>query len=100
MSGEALRRFNVTYFAASVDKPETNVRFSESLGLDYPILSDATKETARAYGVLGASGFASRWTFYIGVDGRILAIDRQVSPGSHGAAVAETLKRLGAQERS
>ena len=94
-----MRRFDVMYFAASVDRPETNAHFAESLGADFPILSDATKETARAYGVLGASGFASRWTFYIGVDGRILAVDKQVSPASHGASVAETLKRLGAQER-
>jgi len=93
-----LRRFKVRYFAASVDGAETNARFAQSLGLDFPILSDPTKATARAYGVLGASGFASRWTFYIGEDGRILAIDKQVSAGSHGARIAETLGALGIQK--
>ncbi len=63
--------------------------------LDYPILSDPTKETARAYGVLGMTGMASRWTFYIGTDGRILEIDRHVSARTHGADVVDTLKRLG-----
>ena len=83
-----------------MDAPETNAKFAASLGIDYPILSDPTKETARAYGVLAPSGFASRWTFYIGKDGRILAIDKQVHAATHGAAIAEALKQLGVQERS
>jgi len=50
---------------------------------------------ARAYGVLGASGFASRWTFYIGADGRIVDIDKRVRTASHGREVAARLKELG-----
>ena len=73
---------------------DTNRRFAESLGLPYPILSDPTKATARAYGVLAPSGFASRWTFYIGADGRILDIDKKVSPSSHGADVARRVAEL------
>jgi thioredoxin-dependent peroxiredoxin len=90
-----LRRFNVEYFAASVDSPETNARFARSLGIDYPILSDPTKEVARAYGVLGASGYASRWTFYIGADGRLLGIDKKVSAASHGRDIVARLTELG-----
>jgi thioredoxin-dependent peroxiredoxin len=74
----------VRYFGASVDTPETNAQFAASLGAEYPILSDPEKTVARAYGVLGASGFASRWTFYIGSDGRILDVDKKVSAASHG----------------
>jgi thioredoxin-dependent peroxiredoxin len=97
-SGASLRRFNARYFAASVDAPETNARFAKSLGVDYPILSDPTKAVARAYGVLGASGFAARRTFYIGADGRILAIDAQVRAATHGADVAARLNELGVAE--
>jgi peroxiredoxin Q/BCP len=99
-SGDALRRFGVQYFAASVDPPGTNAEFAASLGADYPILSDPTRAVARAYGVLGKSGFAERWTFFIGRDGRILAIDRQVSAATHGAAIVERLKALGVQQRT
>ena len=95
-----LRRFGVQYFAASVDSPQTNAEFAASLGADYPILSDPTKTTARAYGVLGASGFAQRWTFFVAADGRIAAIDRKVSASTHGADVVERLKALGVQERT
>jgi peroxiredoxin Q/BCP len=89
-----LRHLDVSYFAASVDSAETNRRFAESLGLVFPILSDPTKEVARAYGVLGSSGFASRWTFYIGADGRILDIDTKVSAASHGRDIVAKLTQL------
>ena len=89
-----MRRFAVAYFAASVDTPETNAKFAKSLDLDFPILSDPSRDVARAYGVLGPSGFAQRWTFYIGKDGRIAAIDRNVRAGSHGHDVVTQLASL------
>ena len=49
---------------------------------------------ARAYGVLAPSGMASRWTVYIGRDGRILDIDKQVRAASHGADIAERLQEF------
>ena len=82
------------YFAASVDSPETNAQFAKSLGVDYPILSDPGKQVARAYGVLSASGYASRWTFYIGVDGRILDVDKHVRASTHGRDIAVRLTEL------
>ena len=90
-----MRRYDVKYFAASVDTPEANAKFAASLGLDFPILSDQTKDVARAYGVLAPSGLASRWTFYIGADGRIAAVDRNVSAGSHGEDIVKKLDELG-----
>ena len=95
-----MRRLGVKYFAASVDTPETNTSFAASLGVDYPILSDPSRQTARAYGVLGPTGFAQRWTFYIGGDGQVLAIDKSVKPGTHGTDVVERLRALGVRERT
>ena len=89
----------MAYFAASTDDAETNRKFAESLGLDYPILSDPTKETAKAYGVLMAMGFASRWTFYVGRDGNILHVDREVSTKTAGADIAKKLGELGVAKR-
>ncbi len=93
-SEQELRRLDVRYFAASVDSVEKNTRFAESLGIGYPILSDPTKEVARAYGVLGLTGLASRWTFYIGSDGIIRDIDRTVSASTHGPTVVERARAL------
>lgn len=78
-------------YAASVDKPEKNRKFAESLELDYPILSDPDKTTARAYGVLRAGLFAARVTFVVGKDGRIVDIDSDVRSAS---AAADLLERL------
>jgi peroxiredoxin Q/BCP len=86
----------VAYFAASVDAPEDNKRFAEELGVDYPILSDPDRKVARAYGVLDEKkNIAERWTYYIGVDGTIAQIDRDVHPAAAGADVARTLEKLG-----
>jgi len=75
----------------SVDRPETNRQFAVELGLDMPVLSDADRRVARAYGVLGASGLPSRWTFYVGLDGRIEAIDKDVHVRTHGADIERAL---------
>ena len=85
----------------SADTPETNRKFAEVLGADYPLLSDPTRETANAYGVIPA-GTASplRWTFFVGMDGKILYIDKQVSPSTHGQAIADRLAELGVPRRT
>jgi peroxiredoxin Q/BCP len=69
--------------------------------VDYPLLSDPSKSVARSYGVVDADQpFASRWTFYIGLDGRILYIDKQVNPATQGKVVAAKLAELGIRRRS
>ena len=94
-SGE-LKKYDVAYFTASTDDVETNKKFAQSLGLDYPILSDPTREAAKAYGVVtGDKKTANRTTFYIGADGRILLVDNQVKTSTHGPDVAAKLKELG-----
>jgi peroxiredoxin Q/BCP len=90
-----LDRPNVQFFAASVDSVATNAEFAGALDLGYPILSDESRSVSLAYGVLGASGFASRWTFYIGMDGHILDIDKHVRTSSHGHDVSARLTALG-----
>lgn len=85
----------MAYFTESCDAAEVNRRFAESLKLDYPILSDPEKEVARAYGVVTPlRGWPFRWTFYIGKDGKILHIDKQVKATSHGGDVVEQLGEL------
>jgi len=98
-----LKKFDVAYFTASVDPmggEKGNKAFAESLALDYPILSDPTTETAKAYGVLNAQRpMAQRWTYYIGKDGKILHIDKEVKPGSHAQDMLVKLKELGVPPR-
>ena len=91
----------------SVDTPADNKAFAEKERADFPILSDPERKAAEAYGVLrepsaaqpDAPRLAQRWTFYIGPDGRILYIDKQVKPQTAGEAVAAKLKELGVKEK-
>ena len=94
--GNLFKGLNVAYFTASVDVPDYNKKFAESLNCDYPILSDADKSVAKAYGVVhGNRQFAERWTFYIDKEGVIRAIDKKVVTGNAAADVAAKLKELG-----
>jgi thioredoxin-dependent peroxiredoxin len=93
--GHQIREYDVAYFMASVDTLADNTGFAKKESADFPILSDSTKATAQKYGVLSDRGFANRWTFYIGRDGRILYIDKAVKAGSAGQDVAAKLAELG-----
>ena len=81
----------------SVDDAETNKRFATEHEADYPILSDAEKTVATGYGVLGATGLANRWTFYIGGDGKIIYIEKgrgAVQTTDAGATMVAKLNEL------
>ena len=91
----------MAYFAASTDTLDQNRKFAESLGADYPILADPDKKAAEAYGVvMPVVGFAKRWTFYIGKNGKILAIDKDVKVDTAGADVATKLAELGVRKKT
>jgi len=99
-NGNDIRQFDVAYFTASVDDAETNKKFAESLSLDFPILSDPTKKTAEAYGVVHDDRkVPERWTFYIGADGTIKAVDQKVNSKEHGKDLAKQLEALGVPKK-
>jgi peroxiredoxin Q/BCP len=97
--GDQIRKYDVAYFTASVDDPETNAKFAKSVDADYPILSDPSKGTAKAFGVLNERGMANRVTFYIDKNGKIAAVDQKVNTEQHGKDVAAKLKDLGVSEK-
>ena len=93
-NGHLIRKYNVKYFMASVDPLADNKGFAEQQKADFPLLSDPSKETAQKYGVLNAKGMSNRWTFYIGKDGKILAIDKAVKPATSAEDMAAKLGEL------
>jgi peroxiredoxin Q/BCP len=83
----------------STDTLEDNTAFAKKEGADFPLIADPTQKTANQYGVLKDYGadngkLANRWTFYIGPDGKILFIDKQVKPATSGEDVVAKLKEL------
>ena len=90
-----MRAFDVVYFAASVDDADTNKKFAEHVEADYAILADPSKKVAEAYGVVTAErALASRWTYYIDPNGKILYIDKQVKTSTAGEDVVARLAAL------
>ena len=98
--GSGLDRFDIALFAVSCDSPDTNRRFARALDLDYPVLSDSDKTVATAYGVVHEGrAYPERWTFIIGIDGRILDVMTDVDSGAHGTQLAARLGELGVSRR-
>ncbi len=98
-NGDMIRKYQVSYFMASVDPIADNSAFASEQNADFPILSDETKKVANAYQVIGRFGVPRRETFYIGADGKILAVDRKVKAATAAEDIAATLARLGVEKR-
>ena len=80
---------------ASVDTLEDNTAFANEHEAGFPILADPSKEMAGEYEVLMEVGFANRWTYYIGIDGTILKIDKETNPATAGRDLTNTMDALG-----
>jgi len=107
-NGDRIKKYDVTYFMASVDALEDNIKFAKATSVtlgeganarvvekkeaDFPMLSDPGKQVATAYGVLNPRGTANRWTFYIDKTGRVAAIDKMVRPET---SAEDMLTKLG-----
>ncbi|WP_394203267.1 peroxiredoxin family protein [Shewanella waksmanii] len=92
--GHLIREYNAVYMMASVDDLEDNQAFAKQEKADFPMLSDPSKATAKAYDVLNLVRVASRVTFYIGKDGTILKIDDDINPETAAQDIAATLAAL------
>jgi peroxiredoxin Q/BCP len=84
----------------SLDDAEKNAEFAASLGTALPVISDPEGVVGKEYGVLALGGFyARRWTFYIDIEGRIRAVDKDVSPETAGADMVRKLAELDYRKR-
>ena len=58
---------------------DSHEKFAEKLGLTFPLLADADKAVADAYGTLGPLGFPRRSVFVIDKDGIIRYVHRAIA---------------------
>jgi len=92
--GHLIRAYDASYMMVSVDPLNKNIAFAKEMEADFPMLSDPTKATAKAYDVLNLFRVASRVTFYISKSGRILKIDEKIHPATSAEDIARTLQQL------
>src|SRR6266446_6749084 len=56
---------NTVILGMSVDSPWANAAFTEKLGVQFPILSDAKRDISRAYGVFDEQNVLARRTTFV-----------------------------------
>lgn len=92
---------HVVVLGISADSPKRHKTFAESHDLPFPLLSDVSKETIRAYGAFGEKRFMGRtyegilrYSFLIDPKGMVAKIYTQVKPAEHAAEVLQDVKQL------
>ena len=98
--GHLIREYDVSYVMASVDPIDDNRDFAKKTGADFPMLSDPTKSAAKDYQVLNMFKVASRVTFYISKEGKIIKIDEDITPRSAAEDMAINLAELGVAKKN
>ena len=84
----------------SMDGPDENRKFAESLGTTQTLLSDVSGQVADVFGVRALGGlYTKRWTFYIDREGVIREVDKDVRVESAGQDIARKLGELGFPKR-
>jgi peroxiredoxin Q/BCP len=99
-ASDTIAKYDVAYFMASVDTPEKNKAFADQEQANFPMLSDPSRETAMAYGVVTSpTGVAKRWTFFIGPDGKITHIETTGHTADAGTFLAAKLAELNVKKK-
>src|SRR4030095_13797684 len=92
----AFRKADAVILGVSADDVESHKKFAENHSLPFDILADPNKEAIKKYSVLWSpkEGFelASRQTFLIGPDGKIVKHWDKVDPDRHSDMVLAEIK--------
>ena len=82
---------NAVIVGVSVDSTDSHKEFCAKESLTFKLLSDADKKVVDEYGSLGSRGVASRNTFLIDPNGKIVKVWTGVNPGKHSEEVLAAL---------
>jgi peroxiredoxin Q/BCP len=94
-----IQKTGAVLLGASPDTPKAQKKFQDKFQLPFPLLADADKKVAEAYGVVQEKNMygkkvmgIARTTFIIGPDGKIQHIFPKVKAEGHAAEVLAYLK--------
>jgi peroxiredoxin Q/BCP len=93
-SYKQFEELTVAVFGISTDSKEDIRKFVDQYQLNFPLLSDSTKEISRSYGVLKENGLSARYTFIIDKSGKIFDIIEVKDVTAHSSYVLEKLKEV------
>jgi peroxiredoxin Q/BCP len=93
-----ISKAHATVLGVSTDSLESHKKFAEKHDLNFPLLSDATADVAKMYGVWKEKNLygrrtwgVARTTYWIGPDGRIRKIYKKVDVAKHAEEVLADL---------
>lgn len=87
-------KLGIQILGVSTDSVKSHENFKNKYDLNFPLLSDKSKEIIKAYGVKSAFGSAKRETFLIDKSGKIRYIWEKVSAANHAHEVLEKVREL------
>lgn len=91
-----INRYGVEFFCIACEPANNAKTFTEAMSFNFPVLSDANGEVAQKFGVVRSAGEApAPYVYYIGNDGTILFIDKNVKPATFGEDVINRIRELG-----
>ena len=92
---DGLNELGIQVLGVSTDSVKSHETFRDKYGLNFPLLSDKSKEIVKSYGVQSAFGTASRKSFLIDKDGVIRHIWNKIKTSDHANEVIDKVKELG-----
>lgn len=100
-----LTKRGAVVLGVSTDSIESHEKFFEKHHLNFPLLSDATADIAKMYGVWKEKNMygrrtwgVARTTFWIGADGRIRKIYKKVDTAKHAEDILADMKEAKAKK--
>ena len=99
----AFDKLNAVVLGVSLDSVESHEKFAEKYSLPFAILADTERQAAKSYDVImkiGPMELASRQSFIIDPEGRVVKHYPKVNPEQHSEEVLADLRALGATESS
>lgn len=81
-------------YGISRDSVEKHKAFVDEHQLPYPLISDASGDITKAYGVSGVFGMSKRWTFIVDPTLTIREVRQDVDPTMDAKQVAASLSNL------
>ncbi len=90
-----LKNLGIQVLGVSTDGVKAHENFRDKYELNFPLISDKSKEIINLYGIKSAFGTAKRETFLINNEGEIVYIWTKVNTKKHAEEIQEKVKELG-----
>lgn len=89
----SFKSLGIPVFGISVDNIESHKKFKSKYSIPFILLSDSDKKVVTKLGIKSMFGAASRVTFILDENGKILRVYPKVSPDKHAEEILTFLKK-------